>query len=1143
MVLSSFEISQMNSAFQGAAMGQMTHAAMIGSNAPMANSMVGKGINTATALGGPMAMGGLALAGLDPISMGLRAGMGASGAGMGLAGAGAVGLGAAGLAGAGLMGVQYAGSQMIQGAQQQQQLGAQLGGVFNHPNRIGTSGFTRGGVGDIGSMMRQMTTDQGPGGQMAGFEELGRLGANMGRMGMAQGVRDAKQFSDKFREMIKSVKEIAETMGTSLEEAQKMMGAMRGSGVFGAQNAAQMSQRIRAGAAAGGLATSELTGMMHVGSQISRMVGGRGGAGARGGLEAITNIGVAQQMGIISEEDIYNATGLTGAEGRRAMASNQMQTSARFLQGGLGRRFLASVAGKNGQLDEGSVEEMLSGAGTGKTMSMANRNLGNVGRANFIRNEGRLRGAALERFGGLAPMIAMKGWLEERGMDVNEDSDRAMIFMQRKLGMGNDESEMMLRQVRELPRILRQRQTAGEDDQYMRGQQIRQSQTGFEGVKRKFEKARADVNAALQQVGAEFSTGMGDLVEETINRMTGTRVQEIRRDVAGGMRAVMGGGALGEGKAASMFGIGGGSLATRGALGGGGSLADYMSRAGGRGDLATFNATDADRFSKAGFGFQGGSLSDHLRTVSGVSSAFSSGGRGVSGMEDIQNFGKANRGALTKAFATGSIGGGFGGMDAFGKSLSGMAGGGELAKRFAGASRVEQAQIMAAMTGRSGARVTGVERGFQAPELLGQYGAGDFAGASDSAMSLGQAFYGSDKSMRGSTEHVGKELMSEEFTGILSGVFSGNQEMRDAALADVHDKISQEKAKIKEMSFYSNKDRNLSRVDALQGAVFASELSALSASGAGKEEIAEKAAQLATQYGTTPDKVMRQAQAVGARGAVNETTARNQALERFGGRARDSIEGLRRGGLVTGSGANLTLNAETMSGIKGAGKGSTGRRVLEAMFEEQKNLASAGVGATEDAKNAAAGKIGSLSKERRDALSGMSVTGMRELAGSLRGTEGTSEVRDELLRTAGLGERLQKGGARSAIGAMGINMGKDEVSGLLAKGGVGALAEDVAGRMGDGENKDLIKSLESMLKSVVGKKDAEGAVKLDALLNNEDVQKMLQKIKTESEKSDPNKNLEKMQEHLLAMSTNSKNSLIALGDIKGAIDKGNEGFF
>src|SRR5690606_5011736 len=105
-----------------------------------------------------------------------------------------------------------------------------------------------------------------------------------------------------------------------------------------------------------------------------------GRAGAMGGMQAISQVGIAQRAGVMSEEDIYNVTGLTGAEGRQAMATRMMQTSANFLRGGLGRRFLASMAGKDGTLDEESVDAYMHGGavGTGGTMNMAHKNLSKV---------------------------------------------------------------------------------------------------------------------------------------------------------------------------------------------------------------------------------------------------------------------------------------------------------------------------------------------------------------------------------------------------------------------------------------------------------------------------------------------------------------------------------------------------------------------------------------------------------------------------------------------------------------------------------------------------------------------------------------------------------------------------------------------
>src|SRR4030067_623743 len=162
MALSSSDISQMNAQYQGAMMQQQQQASMIGANMPMADSIVGGGMNRAAAIGGPMASLGLGLAGLDPISMGLRGGMaggrfrGMGGSGGGLGGGGGAlggGLGGAGVAMGGAMAVGYGVNQMFSGAQQQQGFNSTMNSTFRFANQYGGQGFNRGGLGDIGGMM------------------------------------------------------------------------------------------------------------------------------------------------------------------------------------------------------------------------------------------------------------------------------------------------------------------------------------------------------------------------------------------------------------------------------------------------------------------------------------------------------------------------------------------------------------------------------------------------------------------------------------------------------------------------------------------------------------------------------------------------------------------------------------------------------------------------------------------------------------------------------------------------------------------------------------------------------------------------------------------------------------------------------
>ena len=531
MPLTSAEIAQMSSVFQQQSMMNMQQSSLIsqfaGGNARMGSeNLVGSTLNKGVGMAMPIAGAGLMLAGMDPVSLGMKAAWGARG--MGLMGAGAAGLGVAGAAAIPMMGAQYIGNQMMTGIQEQQQFAGQMRGAYQFSNQFGGRGFTGGQLASIGQSMQQQTMSRGPGGEFTTMDEMGRLASNMGRMGMAQGVRNAKDFGDKFQEMMKAVQEIAKQFSTSLEQAQQVMSSMRGSGVFGAGKQMAMAGAARRAATGGGLAMEEVTAMSGIGSNISRAIGGRGAAGASAGMQSIGIVGAALQAGVMSEEDIYNATGQTGAAGRQQMAATMLQGDAEFFRGAQGRRVLAAMAGKNGTLDPNAVRELqMGGVGTGRTMQMAYGHLGQVGKAGFIRNEGRLRGEALAAFGGLGKATVMKGWLEQRGFDLNGMDDRSMLAFQRFGHMDRDQAEDMLKMVQGLDRIKDQQSDAVVRDNVTRDVELQRKNQGLSGVKRKFEDARAKVQGTLREVGAAWSEQMTSWVEKQINTITGDYVRQV----------------------------------------------------------------------------------------------------------------------------------------------------------------------------------------------------------------------------------------------------------------------------------------------------------------------------------------------------------------------------------------------------------------------------------------------------------------------------------------------------------------------------------------------------------------------------------------------------------------------------------------
>ena len=519
--MSSGAIAQMVGSFAGMlqmmGIGRAPYGA--GNSGMQAEGMVGGAMSRGMGTFGPMMGGAASMLGLDPLGLGMRAGMGAFNMGAGVTGIGMAGMGAFAGAGAVGMGAHFVGQQMMQGAGNTMALNNSLRQNFNFQTPNG-QGFSRGDMTAIGGTLQSMTHQVGAGGEVSSFGELSRLASNMGRMGLGTGVRDAQEFSKKFKEMVGTLKTVATELGTSLEAAQELLVASKGSGIFKKVDQLKYSGTIRNLGLSGGLATSELTAMGNIGSQIARSVGGLGRQGALGGMGALGIVGTANKMGVLSEEDIYNATGQTGAEGRQAMATEMMQTTGNFLKTGKGRFFMASMAGKDGKLDMNVVNEYMSGGGftVGETRDKAHQNLAGIGRANFIRNEGRLRGAIMEQMKGMTPALALMQWAQGKGISIDDMDDRSMLFAQRHLGMGRDELDSTIKMAQNLPDIMRKQREVGRDDEY---NQSKAQYTKSRDVRVRLDQIREKVQGKLQAIGADIFSAGSDFIEGAMNRILG----------------------------------------------------------------------------------------------------------------------------------------------------------------------------------------------------------------------------------------------------------------------------------------------------------------------------------------------------------------------------------------------------------------------------------------------------------------------------------------------------------------------------------------------------------------------------------------------------------------------------------------------
>lgn len=1128
MVMSSAQIAGMNAAFTQQHMMSAQYSQSIGAPGmgydPYRSSegMAARAMNASSAIGAPLAMGGLALMGMDPLSMGLRSGMAAMGAGAGIGGGLAAGVMGAAPMMAGLAGVGYVGNQMFSGAQQIQQFNNNMRGSYAFANPMSQSGrgFGQSDLREIGSMVRGMAGEGGLGGLGPDFNELGRLAANMGRMGLADGVRNAKEFTEKFREMMRTVKTIAEDMGTTLEEAQKTMAAMKGSGIFSGQ--AGVTGAIRGASVAGGLATTEVTGMMNIGSQISRMYGGTGRQGALGGIQSIAQVGVAQQLGVLSEEDIYNSTGLHGAEGRRALAQQQLMQSGQFLRSGKGRWLLASLAGKDGNLDQDSVADFLSGGmGVNDTRQAAYRNLRGVGRANFIRNEGRLRGSVLEQFGGMAPAMAMMGWAQERGIDINSMGDREMLFMQRQLGMGRDEADALIKMARRLPEIMQARRDSGQDDVLMREQGERNKHTGIEGVKRRLEAARNIVNNEMQKVGQDVLNLATERINEWGNRLAGTVERRSIEGVREAHRAAMMGGAGGASIAAGLIGgsVGGGIAGLAGprenigqaryrdhvdnmrfaARMGSGSLGGAASR------LVSDNEETLRRAYADGLMELGGedriagykrhfgadtAIGKHIRSLDAFGQA-----RFVQGVEGQLGF---DSGRLSETFQDPGLADLIGGSplsegqrrEKVGRSMLGLQRGG-LAK----ALDVGSSVLTSGFAGLVAEGAAGLAGGAWGALFGGGFkeGALNASGAMAGLIKSGRSFLGDTaESLSGRSAMARGAAGALEDPTLRRAIFDAWTSGNDRGLLDQVTALRGQAAERGGLSKLTGEEMGklqaleLSRMGVdLRQKIAAKGGDASKLSDADWAPILERARRLERERGGDPSQVTKETVAAGVTGV--ETAVSQQQLEiirqnanQVKRTAQQEAKALQLSGVASFDGEALTITREGIEKMRAEG-GEAAAQAMQMALEVQNTGLQVGRASSPEEQHRAMQTLYAQGASLYDQVGSLDVKGLRALAKSGMGTEVGGMASGMLMRGRAIQSTARRRGAAGAVAAqLGIDLNEEELSAIKGMSSDKA-AQALAAKLGVSGDDNFLSGLQEAI-SAIKEKGEQGAIKGGSLL-------------------------------------------------------------
>ena len=400
---------------------------------------------------------------LNPFGMTIgaaKAGFGVGQTAMGAVGGGAWGVaggivGGAAAAGAALLpyyatqrAARYVATNIYQGAEQQgilqQHLAGGWGGFVNPMARSGF-GFGRTQAMGIGGGLEKLTD---------AFTQLGdvhRLVGKLGQMGFAAGATDVQRFTREMTGAIKTVKELAIMLNTTMDEALPMFGVARKMGIYG--RADILRNAMNQGALRTTGFTAEQAGQLGMmGAQISTAYGATRGIGARAMLRAGGMFGAAAQAGVLTEEEIMEATeGQTGAAAYSTLAGTFMQEGWRRSRGPIGRRLIAAAIrrGKEGELelDPGVLRRYTAGRmGLGELSQMAGAGIQEAGQLGFRVHERRLAGEMMETIG---PEFAIRSAL--RGRDPSAMTDDLIRFMlQKKTRWSRGQIELAVKMIRQM---------------------------------------------------------------------------------------------------------------------------------------------------------------------------------------------------------------------------------------------------------------------------------------------------------------------------------------------------------------------------------------------------------------------------------------------------------------------------------------------------------------------------------------------------------------------------------------------------------------------------------------------------------------------------------------------------------------------
>lgn len=547
-VLSSVQIAQIMQQQNASFMGAATHAQMISQQMPQP---MGGGLGAYGGGGGGGHPGGQIPFTANqsrgfsygmPYSQGYGMGNDIAARGMAAAGAwGSAGIGigttAIGMAfppaAIPLMAVSAVGKHvmgsMVTGAQEQSGVNRVLGQMqfMNAGSRTGR-GFSRQDAQQIGSTIREM---QHLPEAMTSMGELTRVMDKVIQTGQMQGVRDPQEFQRKFRSTVKTLKEVAQIMGTTMEEAIPLMQEARQAGHYGQAGAKQFSMQRQMSSAMTGMTQQQVNQTAQMGAQMGFQTGGSRATGSKHAMRATNQIGMMNQMGLLSNDEIAELTGKEGAEGIQEMGANMTQMAYRMRHSSIGTIMTVGMGEmKNGRftgkMDQSLVKRMRQGTlDWSELRERTNKNIASRGaKISYVAKKGQMFSEMAGEAGIEGLSMMLQNVLGDRGY---KDEDVFNIVQQR-FGASEREAQQVTKMMKALPRIQMEKASMEAQETGRMAQQQAMQKMSPEAIKKRISKKIENVTTEpFKEWGVSIHKAIADRVDQFVDDLTGQYKTEL----------------------------------------------------------------------------------------------------------------------------------------------------------------------------------------------------------------------------------------------------------------------------------------------------------------------------------------------------------------------------------------------------------------------------------------------------------------------------------------------------------------------------------------------------------------------------------------------------------------------------------------